>query len=167
MAATWSLPDCGWWRWWDCFWFFLRPQGGPGLPYFQSSYPWVWERSCIPPSPPPPLCLCPITTEGLLLLHPTPPFVFLPTKTLDCPKYSPIKLFIRAGMVDRLPLPSALKPWGEQGGALDIVRAKAGSYLCHREGTICIDSSVGIIFLWSSPTTDWVFAPHGWRRGAS
>ena len=53
MAATWSLPDCGWWRWWDCFWFFLRPQGGPGLPYFQSSYPWVWERSCILPSPPP------------------------------------------------------------------------------------------------------------------
>ncbi len=21
MAATWSLPDCGWWRQWDCFWF--------------------------------------------------------------------------------------------------------------------------------------------------
>jgi hypothetical protein len=48
-------------------------------------------------------------------------------------------------MVDQLLLPSALKPWGEQGGALDIVRAEAGSYSCHREGTICIDSSVGII----------------------
>jgi hypothetical protein len=71
-------------------------------------------------------------------------------------------------MVDRLPLPSALKPWGKQGGALDIVRAKAGSYSCHHEGMICIDSSVGIIFLWSSPTIDWVlFAPHGWRREAS
>ena len=27
-----------------------------------------------------------------------------------------------------------------------MVGAKAGSYSCHREGTICIDSSVGIIF---------------------
>jgi hypothetical protein len=103
------------------------------------------SRSCSP-CVPPPLCLCPIMTVGLLLFHPSPPFVFLPTETLDCPKYSPIKLFIRAGMVDQLPLPSALKPWGEQGGALDIVRAKAGSYSCHHEGTICIDSSVGIIF---------------------
>ncbi len=33
--------------------FVLRPLGGPGLPYFQSSYPQVWERSRIPPSPPP------------------------------------------------------------------------------------------------------------------
>ena len=31
--------------------------------------------------------------------------------------------------------------------ALDIVRAKAGSYSCHHEGTICIDSSAWIIFL--------------------
>ena len=93
---------------------------------------------------PPPLCLCLITSVGVLLLHPPLPFVFLPTKTLDChPKYSPIKLFIRAGMVDWLPLPAALKPWGEQGGTKDIVRAEAGSYSCHSEGTICIDSSVG------------------------
>jgi hypothetical protein len=33
--------------------FVLHPLGRPGLPYFQSSYPWVWERSCILPSPPP------------------------------------------------------------------------------------------------------------------
>ena len=31
--------------------FVLCPLGGPGLPYFQSSYPLVWERSCIVPSP--------------------------------------------------------------------------------------------------------------------
>jgi hypothetical protein len=138
MAATWSLPDCGWWRWWDCFWFFLRPQGGPGLPYFQSNYPWVWERSCIPPSPPPPLCLCPITTEGLLLLHPPPPFVFLPTKTLDCPKYSPIKLFIRAGMVDRLPLPA--KPLSDQlcQGHWEGVKQSEGTNIEH-----------GRIYLWN------------------
>ncbi len=75
-----------------------------------------------------------------------PPYSPLCLLAYKDPTYSPIKLFIRAGMVDRLPLTSALKPWGEQGGALDIVRAKAGSYTCHREGTICIDSSVGIIF---------------------
>ena len=79
----------------------------------------------------------------------TPPPPFSPICLLaykdTCPKYSPIKLFIRTGMVHPLPLPSALKPWGEQGGARYIVRAKAGSYSCHREDTICIDSSVGII----------------------
>jgi hypothetical protein len=31
--------------------FDLFPLGGPELPYFQSSYPLVWERSCIVPSP--------------------------------------------------------------------------------------------------------------------
>ena len=31
MASTWSLPDRGWWR--QCL------LGGPGSPYFQSSYP--------------------------------------------------------------------------------------------------------------------------------
>jgi len=25
MTATWSLPDCGWWRQWDCFWFCFTP----------------------------------------------------------------------------------------------------------------------------------------------
>ena len=39
MAATWSLPDRGWWRQWDCFLFCFTPLGGPGSPYFQSSYP--------------------------------------------------------------------------------------------------------------------------------
>ena len=106
----------------------------------------VWYTPFVFPPCSPPLCICPIMTVGLLLLHPNPPFVFLPTKTLDCPKYSPIKLFIRPGKADRLPLPSGLKPWGEQGGALDIFWAKAGSYSCHHEDMICIDSSVGIIF---------------------
>jgi len=44
----------------------------------------------------------------------TPPPPFSPICLLGykdtCPKYSPIKLFIRTGMVDRLPLPSVLKP---------------------------------------------------------
>ncbi len=33
MAATWSLPDCGWWRQWDCFWFCFTPirRAGPAL----------------------------------------------------------------------------------------------------------------------------------------
>ena len=70
-------------------------------------------------------------------------------------------------MVDPLPLPSALKPWGEQGGARGIVRAEAGSYSCHREGTICIDSSVGIINCVVVANDRLRFAPHGWQRGAS
>ena len=97
---------------------FVSPRVPTSLPYYDS-------RS----SPPPPFS----------------PICLLAYKD-TCPKYSPIKLFIHAGMVHPLPLPSALKPWGEQGGARDIVRAKAGSYSCHREDTICIDSSVGIIF---------------------
>ena len=40
---------------------------------------------------------------------PPPPFVFLPTKTPDCPKYSQNKLFIRTDTVVRLPMPSMLK----------------------------------------------------------
>ena len=25
MAATWRMPDCGWWRPYDCFWFCFMP----------------------------------------------------------------------------------------------------------------------------------------------
>ena len=31
MASTWSLPDCGWWRRWDCFWFCFTPIRRAGL----------------------------------------------------------------------------------------------------------------------------------------
>ena len=31
MAATWSLPGCGWWRQWDCFWFCFMPIRWAGL----------------------------------------------------------------------------------------------------------------------------------------
>jgi hypothetical protein len=39
------------------------------------------------------LCLCPIMTVGLLLLHPTPPFVFLPTKDTWLPQIFPNQTF--------------------------------------------------------------------------
>ena len=84
MASTWSLPDRGWCRRWDCFWFCFTPLGGPGLPYFQSSYPWVlWERSRIPPSPPPfpPwLILSPLSTPR----HHVPSMMIVPYSC--CPR---------------------------------------------------------------------------------
>jgi len=57
MAATWSLPDCGWWKRWDCFLFCFTPIRWVGLALFQSSYPCLivglLEQSRDSPSHPP------------------------------------------------------------------------------------------------------------------
>ena len=68
MAATWSLPGCGWWRRWDYFWFCFTPIRQAGLALLSVClYPWVWEQSRIlilpfPPPFPPWLVLFPLHT---------------------------------------------------------------------------------------------------------
>jgi hypothetical protein len=90
------------------------------------------------------------TTVGLLLIHPTPPFVFLPTKTLNCPKYSPIKC-------------SLALVWSIDYRCPQRSSHEASKEVRPGQGRFLLMPSWRHDLYWL-PTTDWVFAPHGWRR---